>query len=194
MSLVSVADVQDRGLGGGLDEDAIQDMIDAAEAWLARHIGPLTGERTEVFYPRRGYEPLYLRRIPSITYDSDLTVENNGTTLTLGESIGDYRLLYDSSVVELISSSWLPASSGFGIGPVRVTYTPDDEALIREAVIRLLRLDFADSPYVSERIGDYSYQKPQSVTSFHTARMDIVKGILPKRPFRSERLVASTNP
>ena len=189
MSLVSVADVQDRNLGGGLDDDALQDVIDAAEAFLTRHIGALTGARTETFYPRRGYEPLYLRRTTNA-----VTVSNNGSAVTAGEGWGNYRLLYDGSVVSLISAAWLPSSAGIGIGPVTVTYTPNDEALVREAVISLIRVNLAESPYVSERIGDYSYQKPQAVGSLNTARSEIVKSILPKRPFRSERLVSSSNP
>lgn len=186
MSLVSVADVRARNFGGDLSDSALQDVIDAAEAWLARAIGPLSGERTETFYPRRGYEPLYLRR-------STATVEvvNNGTTLTAGDSVGDYRLLYSGSVVELVHGDWI---SGLDIGPVTVTYTPDDEPLVREAIINLIRINAAEGPYVSERIGDYSYQKAQAARSLDTARQAVVDSILPRRPYRSERIVASVHP
>ena len=188
MSLVSVADVQARNAGGGLSDEALQDVIDAAEAWLTRRIGQLSGARTERFYPRRGNEPLYLRR----TTDS-VTVVNNGTTVTSGEGIGQYRLLYSGSVVELISADWLPSTSGIGIGPVTVAYTPNDEALVKEAIINLIRFNDAEGPFVSERIGDYSYQKAQAVGALDTARNAIVNSLMPKRPFRSERFIASSN-
>lgn len=182
MSLVSVSEVQARNVGGGLSDETLQDVIDAAEEWLTGRIGPLSGERTETIYPRRGYEPLYLRR-----YAPSVVVEYNGETLVAGESIGNYRLLYSGSAVEMVSAGWY-------VGPVTVTYTPTDTALVKEGVIKLIRLNASDGPYVSERIGEYSYQKAQGVGSFDTARNAIVKDLLPKRPFRSERLVASTYP
>lgn len=187
MSLVSVAEVQARNVGAELSDSALQDVIDAAEAYLARHIGTLSGERTETFYPRRGYEALYLRR----STDS-VVVENNGDTLTAGDSVGNFRLLYSGSVVELVSGDWI---SGTDIGPVSVTYTPNDEALVKEAVVGLVRLNLSDGPFVSERIGDYSYQKAQGGgSSLEPARNEIVKSILPRRPFRSERLVSASHP
>lgn len=186
MSLVTVAEVQARNVGGGLSTAALQAVIDAAEAWLAREIGPLSGERTETFYPRRGYEPLYLRRTTN-----SVVVENNGSTVDLGEDSGDYRLLYGGSVVDLIGTAW---DWNATTGPVTVTYTPNDEVLVKEAVIGLVRLNQAEGPYISERIGDYSYQKSQAGNSMDTARRALVDSLLPKRPFRSERIVASTNP
>lgn len=185
MSLVSVAEVQARNVGAELSASALQDAIDAAEAYLARYIGPLSGERTETFYPRRGSEPLYLRRAaPSVV------VTDAGTVLDLGEEAGEYRLLYSGTVIELVFTSW--TTTVYGTGTVTVTYTPDDEAEVQEAVIDLVRLNLADGPYTGERIGEYSYQRSQSAGFLNAARHAIIRRLQPQRPYRSERIVAAT--
>lgn len=188
-SLVSPDEVQARGIGLELSDEALQDVIDEVESWLARRIGPLTGERTETLYPRREDEWLYLRR-PA----DSITLDNAGTTVTAGESIGNYRLLYSGSVVQLIGIDWYLNATGIGLGPVEVTYTPNDEAEVRGAIFDLIRLRQAEGPYVSERIGEYSYQKAQSAGAMDTARNAVLQRLTPKRPFRSERIVSSVRP
>lgn len=177
MSLVSIEEVQARNVGRDLGDSALQDAIDAAESWLARRIGPLLGERTQLLYPRRSAEPLYLRR-----FTSTVTIEDDGEEV----DAADYRL-YDGFVIDRFQTSWLGDI-------ISATYTPDDEAQVREAVIDLLRLNLAAGPYVSERMGDYSYQKAQASASYDVARNAIVRSIVPRIPVRSERIVSSVRP
>lgn len=184
MSLVTVAEARAQNLGGGLTDAALQAKIDAVEAYLARRIGPLTDDRTETFYPRRGAEPLFLRR-PT----DEVEVTDNGTLLVLGEDSGHYRLLYSGTVVELVDTDW--TFGVYGVGTVTVEYEPNDLVEVREAIIDLLRVGLAEGPYVSERIGEYSYSKAQAPGSLEATRRAIVNRLLPRRPFRTERIISS---
>lgn len=191
MSLVTPAQVKAL-VSTSLSDADLQVIIDREEGWLAGLIGALSGERSEVFYPRRGSEHLHLRR-PT----DSVTVDNNGTTVDEGDEIGDFRLLYSGTVVELVSADWLSSTTALtGYGPVSVTYTPNDSDAIETAIIDLLRLRTTDTGYVSERIGQYSYQTAQLPGARERTRRAILESL--RKPLcphhRAERITAAPNP
>lgn len=139
MSLVTLSDAQDRA-----GDSVTQDMIDEEEAWLANQVGPLSGELTETFnLPTRLYgtvDALYLsRRTDAIDgFTSD------------GTSLSDYRLL-SNYIVERnrdADESWSD--------PLVVTYTPNDEDLVKSVIYDLLTYRALPSNLQSVRIGAYS--------------------------------------
>lgn len=139
MSLVVLADAQERA-----GESVTQDMIDEEEAWLTSQIGPLTGERTETYYlPARlagTIDALYLSR----RTDAVDGFTGDGTALT------EYRLL-DGYVLERNHDSTETWSD-----PLVVTYTPNDEELIKGVIYDLLVYRSLPTNLQSVRIGAYS--------------------------------------
>lgn len=128
-SLVAPDDVE-AIIASGLSAAALQGVIDREEAWLARRIGPLTGERTQRMWPPAGDTgPLWLQRATEV-----VVVESGGVTVD-ALLIGDAR-------VELRSGAWY--------GPVDATYTPTDEPEVARVLIELVRMAVTASPYVSE--------------------------------------------
>jgi hypothetical protein len=139
MSLVVLADAQDRA-----GESVTQDMIDEEEAWLAVQVGPLTGERTETYYlPSRltgTVDAVYLsRRTDAVT---DFTAA--------GAALTDYRLVSGYIVERTFDAdeSWTD--------PLVVTYTPNDEELVKSVLYDLLTYRSLPSNLQSVRIGAYS--------------------------------------
>ena len=139
MSLVVLADAQDRA-----GESVTQDMIDEEEAWLAVQVGPLTGERTETYYlPSRlagTVDALYLSR----RTDAVDAFTSDGSALT------DYRLV-SGYIVERnfdADESW--------DDPLVVTYTPNDEDLVKGVIYDLLTFRSLPTNLQSIRIGAYS--------------------------------------
>lgn len=122
-----------------LSDDDLQNLIDDEEAWLARRIGALSGERSETFYVYGVDQPLPLRRPTDAA-----TVTDNGSAATI-------VLLNDGWDVESTAGAWT--------GPVVVTYTPNDEAEVRRVLLELVRLTLTETAYQSENIGDYSYNR-----------------------------------
>lgn len=139
MSLVVLADAQDRA-----GESVTQDMIDEEEAWLAVQVGPLTGERTETYYlPSRlagTVDALYLSR----RTDAVDAFTSDGSALT------DYRLV-SGYIVERnfdADESW--------DDPLVVTYTPNDEDVVKGVIYDLLTFRSLPTNLQSIRIGAYS--------------------------------------
>lgn len=157
-------------------DDAVATAIIAEEeAWLARRIGPLEGERTETFYVGTGgtSAKLALRR-----YTSSVVVTDGSAELDTGL----VRLIDDGSAIErLDTSSGVPWS---WVGPyVSVTYTPNDADEVRSALYKLLTIavdPHANGPYLSEDLGDYGYDKGE-VSSTNHAKAVVVASLLPKR-------------
>ena len=121
-----------------LTDAMLEDAITREEAWLARRIGPLDGERVETFITDDGDEVLQLQRPASTT---GMVVEDAGGAVT------DYELRGWSDLVRT-SGSWS--------GAVTVTYTPDDSDEVVRALITLLRLSVHESAYQSQAAGGYS--------------------------------------
>lgn len=139
MSLVVLADAQDRA-----GESVTQDMIDEEEAWLTSQVGPLTGERTETYYL-----PSRLAGIVDALYLSRRTDAVTGFTSD-GVAMVDYRLVSGYIVERTFDAtdSWTD--------PLIVTYTPNDEELVKGVIYDLLTFRSLPTNLQSIRIGAYS--------------------------------------
>ena len=180
MSLVTVAEVRAL-VSTELSDDDLQDVIDREEAELASRIGPLTGARTETFYPDHSAERLYLRR-PTAT----VTLVSDGTTLTLGDDDGEYRLLGSGTTLNYNANNWGEI--------VTAAYTPNDELRVKRVLIELIRLTSTETGYVSERIGQYSYSKAQTPGAAQTTRDALIRSLQPNLGKGSMRLRGSISP
>lgn len=161
MSLVVLADAQDRA-GAAVT----QDMIDEEEAWLAVQIGPLTGERTETFYL-----PSRLHGTVDAVYLSRRTDAVDGFTSD-GDSLTQHRLVA-GYIVERnydASESWSD--------PIIVTYTPNDEELVKSVLYDLLTYRSLPSNLQSVRIGAYSETYATGGGSGSAVRRSLVGKIL----------------
>jgi len=139
MSLVDLSDAQDRA-----GESVTQDMIDEEEALLAAEVGPLTGSRTETFFL-----PSRLRGTIDALYLSRRTDQVDDFTSD-GEQMTEYNLL-ENYIVERTygaSDSWLD--------PLALTYTPNDEDIVKGVIYDLLTFRTLPTNLQSVRIGAYS--------------------------------------
>lgn len=138
MSLTTVAQVRALVDTDLLDTD-LQDVIEQEEATLSDEIGLLSGPRTVVIatpYPRAIFT------LPR--YADAVTVTDNGVAVSV--------TLADRSLVSRDEDWWL--------GPVAITFTPNDAHQVRRIVIEMVRrrLSAADN-LASETLGSYTYQK-----------------------------------
>ena len=151
MGLISVDDLKAL-VSTSLDDEALQGVIDREEAYLARRIGPLVGERTERFAFYSTSQPLRLQRPTDAA--SVATADPPGTPLTGVEVITDgWRV-------------WRPDNDwpypGIRSASLYVTYTPNDEDEVTRVLIELCRMSVAASSASSaglrqESMGQYSY-------------------------------------
>lgn len=119
-----------------LDDDDLEAVILREEDWLARRVGPLTGERVETFVTADGDEALMLMR------------RTLGVVVTDGSG--------DVSAFELRGWGDVLRTSGSWSGDVTVTYEPDDESEVKKALITLVRLTLNESAYQAQSAGGYS--------------------------------------
>jgi hypothetical protein len=142
VSLVVLATAQARA-GAGVT----QAMIDEEEAWLADRIGPLTGERTETFFL-----PARLRGIVDALYlsrktDAVDTFSSDGDNLVVDT---DWRL-FANYIVERVGTSTASWDD-----PLVITYTPNDESIVKGVLYDLLAYRQLPANLQSIRIGQYS--------------------------------------
>lgn len=158
MSEVLTTDEVEALMSTGLEDDALQGVIDREEDWLANDarvgIGQLTGERTQRIYVARGdNDPLLLRRPTSIDAGGSggtFRVEDGGVELDDVVLTGPARIERTSAQV------WT--------GPfVDVTYTPTDAGAVKRALIELVQLTITASPYGQEATEGHSYSRPDDV-------------------------------
>lgn len=131
-----------------LAEPDLADVIAREEAALARKIGPLAGERTEIF------RPIYR---PNTTMSGLMLKRPTDALAELWDNAAD-RL----DVAYLSTGGWVIERSDYlpWSGPtVMATYTPNDLLEVERVVIELCRLGLASSPFTSETIGSYSYAR-----------------------------------
>lgn len=143
-----------------LSDDALQDVIEQQEAWLARRIGPLTGPRTVTIPRPTRHAPIVLARPASAVTVTDVGTEVD--VVLVGQHV------YRDGVHPL---PW--------IGPVTITYTPDDEAEVRRVVIELIRDGVSQTAFDSETIGDYSYSRGGTSGRGGVNRAGLVRSLLP---------------
>jgi len=121
-----------------------------------------------------------------------ITVTDGDDTLVFGDDSGEIRLLYGGTVIEKLEVYWTGGWDGLS-GAVGVTWTPADTEEVKAAIIDLIRLRITDTGYISERIGQYSYQQAQTPGAREVTRRAIVTGLLIRPPYRSERLVSAVH-
>lgn len=171
MSLLTIATAR-AVITTSLTDAALQDVIDREEAWLARRIGPLEGERTETFplagYRRRQYE-VRLKRPTDAANLSEVT--------DYGEVVTNVELVHDGwRVARTLGSSYF-------IGPVTVEYTPNDELEVIRVLIELVRLVTVVASgdvtpgMQSETLGDYQYTLGSGAQSPYSTRRALVKSL-----------------
>jgi hypothetical protein len=142
MSLVDLEDAQSR-VGDGIT----QDQIDEVEEFWTSQFGPLVGSRTETFYlgearrPRWQIDGLWISRRAS-----NVIVYNDEDLLTAGT---DYRFLGGLLIEKFPNgASWLDT--------IHVTYSPNDEELVRSVIYDTLTYQQTPTGIQSIRIGAYS--------------------------------------
>lgn len=177
MSLVTVAEARAL-VSTDLSDADLQKVIDREEAELAARIGLLTGARTETLYPDHSTERVYLRR-PTTA----VTVTNDGEAVTLGDDDGEYRLVKNGSALHLVNDNWGEV--------VTAAYTPSDELRVKRVIIELIRLTITETGFVSERIGQYSYQRAQTPGAAQSTREALIRSLLPNLGLGSIRLQGS---
>jgi hypothetical protein len=146
--VLSLEDARAAGIGGELGDEALQDAIDEEEAWLARRVGPLVGERTQRFaltgLPPGGSELRLLRP----TDEVEVTLD--AVALTTVELRPDQRTI-----------ARLPEGTRY-THAVEVTYTPNDELEVRRALKLLVGIrlgEVSSGGLQGEQMGSYSYQR-----------------------------------
>lgn len=173
MSLIILAEARARDIALPADDDAAQDIIDEQEAWLARKVGLLQGERTETFYVGQSatHGKLGLRR-----YTDSVVLTDAGA----GVAADQFRLIDNGSSVVLAYI----APSRWWMGPyVTAKYTPTDLSEVRRVLFGLIALEAAPpGQYDSETIGSYSYTRVgQGGLLPSVQRAALVSSLLPKR-------------
>jgi hypothetical protein len=179
MSVLLVDEALAANVGTELSGTALQDAIDREEAWLARRIGPLTGERTERFplvHLRPGSHEVRLRR-PTDAVE----VLQDGVDITTS-----CELRHDGWRVAL-----LPEGEHFA-APLEVTYTPNDELEVQGALLELLSLRLGTTTgggLQQEIMGSYSYTR--AAGSATRIRHSLVRNLLEPASAGSSRLHSS---
>lgn len=183
-TVVNLPDARLRGIDLPSDDVVAQDLLDEQEAWLARRIGQLTGERTETFLV--GFSTagkLALRR-----YTDSVVVTDAGSTVAAGY----FRLIDNGAAIERTYSY----SPQWWVGPyVTATYTPNDLLEVQRAIYDLAALAAEPASALdSEDLGDYAYTRGIGVRSIGVKRSAVATSLLPKRdpllsvPILSRRL------
>jgi hypothetical protein len=166
MSIISTDELRAR-VETDLEEAALQDLIDGEEGWLAAELkGPLTGERTQTLWPRQAAPDDAAWRSGVILTQPLVWPAPNGPLWLLRPT--DEVEVTDAGAavtVRLLHSGWqieLSDSDASWEGPVVATYEPNDLDLVRRAVAGLCQITLADQGYVSQRFGNYNYQRFQN--------------------------------
>lgn len=158
-----------------LGDDAVQRLLDAAEAAIVSRIGA-AGARTE--RANGGYRTIAVgHRVDSI---SAVTETIGTTTTTLNAN--DYRLRPDSYTLERLATGANPRWYWFGA--VEVTYSPiDDEPLRIDVQIDLCRLALNYTPgETMEQIGSWTVQRVASAVWNNETERDAILARLDPSP------------
>jgi hypothetical protein len=163
MSLLTVAEVR-AAITTSLSDDALQSVIDQQEAWLARRIGPLDGERTQHFLNLRPTQIIHLQRPTSA-----ITVEEDAV------AVADVELRRNSWRVARTSGSWAAEAD--------ITYEPNDLLEVQRALLEgliplaLTATGMPSAGYQSETMGTYSYTLGTGSASPKAIRSAVVQSL-----------------
>jgi hypothetical protein len=159
-------------LSTDLSDSALQDLLDEEERYLERHVGPLGGERTEtIVLPwRPTVAGFYLLRPTD-------SVVLTGAGVPIPDD--DFALNMDGMFVERLNTAFTWRT------PMTATYTPNDEDLMRAAILdlvsaRLAQIASGAGAIEFEQIGSYSRRFGSSArTTGSVVRSDVLRRILP---------------
>lgn len=174
------AETIDALMSPGLEAEALDDLIEREEDWLANDaevgIGELEGVRTQTIWVQPGdADPLLLRR-PTDT--------NGGQGSGHSLEVRDGGVLRDD--VELTGPARIEAVGGAWTGPkVEVTYAPTDGPRVRRVLIELIRISISASPFQQEATEGRSYSRPKSMDA---QRAQLARTLNPHRGIRTTRL------
>lgn len=134
-----------------LADEPLTDIIAREESWLAHRIGPLAGVVTQQFWLMMSDadSTLYLAR------PTDAVAVNDGGIVLTDAQV---RLLERGTAIEKVLGYW-NGTTDRQLGPVAVTYTPNDEADVKKVLIDLVRLAVSETGFNAETIGQYSYTR-----------------------------------
>lgn len=145
--VLTVEQARAAGLGASYPDTlegnaALDERIVAQEKWLASRVGPLLGPLTDERINSNGGVRLWLRR-PAVVDSLEVTLS--------GEAVdaADVFVTHTRELTRVDEDRWY--------GRIVATYEPDDEEVIREALIALLRLALTESGMQSETISGSSY-------------------------------------
>jgi hypothetical protein len=168
--VLSTAQARAAGLGKQYPDTTagnalLDERIVSVERWLASRIGPLLGPIVVETLNLNGGARVWLRRRAA---DGTLAVTLDGDAVTAE--------LFVTTSGELVR-----ADGEFWHGRVRAEWTPDDEAAVREALIKLLRLELTETGMQSETISgsSYAYQRARGGTDQRDPRDEVVLSLLP---------------
>jgi hypothetical protein len=171
--LLVLADARTRGVDLPAADGVAQDILDETEAWLARQIGQLVGERTERFYvgPSETRGRLGLARYAD---PESWSVDDGGVTIPDGQ----VRLIERGAAIVRTYS----ALTRWWTGPyVDVTYEPADEVEVRRTLYDLVALAAQGAGVLgSVTIGQYSETR-STTTSAAASRAALASALLPRR-------------
>lgn len=185
MSVLLPTDALGAGVGLEMDPADLQDAIDREEAWLARRIGPLTGERTEDFplaHIRPTVHEVRLRRPTDAVEVLQYDVNHANPADITGQ-------------VDVRGLGWrvaiLPEGMHF-YGPLAITYEPNDLLEVQRALLQLVGLSLGTTTgggLQSEIMGSYSYTR--AAGSATRIRRSIVRDLQTPPAAASSRLLSS---
>lgn len=182
--MITLEECRLRGIGLPIDDGAAQDIIDEQEAWLARKIGALEGERSESFYV--GLSTTH-GRIGLARFTDEVDLADGGTAVDPDH----FRLIERGAVLVRTYSSPMR----WWVGPYLVaTYTPNDELEVRKVLFDLVALSATPAgPFQSETIGSYSYSRAGlGAISPTAAKAALVASLLPRHDQTATLLTGRT--
>jgi hypothetical protein len=177
MTLLTVADFKQFNPNPGVEDDALQLLLDAAEDAIVARYGPVGASYVETV--DGGYTYIFLRRRATAITGIVETVSGTDTTL----AADDYRLRADGVSVRRLGdgTNW---RSYWG-GPVAITYVPADDTNDRMRVqLELVKSMLTYEPGTTmEQIGAWLEQKASnSVWNTFTEREAILNSLLDAVP------------
>jgi hypothetical protein len=147
MTILTAAEAREH-IETSLEDDALERLLDAAEAAIIDRAGPNPTEDTDTATAEERHSPrgdlLMLSRVPGV-----IVSVTEGTTEVDPEK---YAQRPGSAVLRRIGRSWC--------GPVTVAYIPEGDLAERIRVqIALVKLDLASTPGItSERVGPWTQE------------------------------------
>ncbi|MFN2466139.1 MAG: hypothetical protein ABR598_07735 [Candidatus Dormibacteria bacterium] len=163
-----------------LSDDQLLSVTAREEAWLARRIGQLVGEVTQHIWvsPWDADSTLYLLR-PT----DSVSVVDGGAAI----EPQNIRLIERGTQIEKVFGWWL-GTTNRQLGPVAVTYTPNDEPEVKKALIDLVRLALPDPGVSSEQTGQYRVDRRNVDPEL------LAKRLMPQHGARTLTLRSSVRP